>query len=352
MRYKSYFSFGIMAAAALGLTVACGSKGDSKSPVKELNEQEKIYAAVMRATGGKYDMYNAENLKMAARLEAASATIVKTAQGKDAKDTAYGVQVRFLLKDIGPEISARKELVQREVVEPLTNDPGVPSKYTIEAVCGGADCDNLFAVLSEKDETAGAKAVVRKVAVIFKREKSLAQLKRQAEQKTLAKGKDGKSQTTEDVPFDETQPVDLEIRWSASPDANKFMGGMKTTIEQLAGSQQSKAHKDKWPQDSAGVDSKGTPAGSAAGTTSGTATDTGASAGSNSQRAGVTQDELIDVTQPLAGSKPMGLGGIGSDPSAHQQAPAAKESADQNKDGQSADQPVDPPVDPNGGEQQ
>lgn len=340
MQFKTMVSWSVLTAATLSLTVACGSPNDKKAPVKnQQQKEENIQAGLTKLTGGKFNPGAAENMKMAAQLEAASATVTKL-PGKDEKQIVWGVRVRFLLKGL-PEIAAQKELGQSQDLEALQNDAGVPSKYLIEAVCGGTNCDRVTAILSEK-AAAGSGVEASRIAVIFKREKSFSEMKQLAEkkrqEKANGKSKDDGKDKSVSLEFDETKPMALKVFWSSSGSAGGMSGGVKKTIEDLEGTELLKAHQAaKWPAEhedgnkvlepaiETGTGTTGTGAGEGtegalpdvelnreAGAAQGNGAGAGSGADTEDTRGGGSGTEQPPAaSSPIPGSAPLGQGGTG-----------------------------------------
>lgn len=264
----------IFALTVLTLIVACGDKGNNHGATEftttgaNLSEDEKFERTLRGTFGDSYNRASEENLRLAARIEGASATVERLADDS-AGNVMHGVHVKFLLKDEPGEISAQKALYNK-VVEPLTNDPGVDPKYSISARCLGNTCLGLIAILTERTRVAASGAaasnaagdsavtetgtttttgagevreLVSQTVIIFQRVKKNTS---PATGGQTGKDKNASNSNDMEIAVGETQP--MVVVWSASADPKRFNGGTKPSTEEI----QRRRHGQSVPDPSPG----------------------------------------------------------------------------------------------------
>ena len=159
----------ISGSAVLAIGAACGT-GGSSTPVKVRTQGDKVDAALAKAFGGTYNRLDPANIDLAQRLEGGSAVVEKrertdkVVSGEPDFDMSIKLIIRRPGKDSdkalavaysGPVSAAKLTKLERVESKLMLNSDA--QSYVVQAMCSGANCDQVWALVGECDASAPAK---------------------------------------------------------------------------------------------------------------------------------------------------------------------------------------------------
>jgi hypothetical protein len=152
LKFSTVARFGIVAAAAATLTIACGkpqSSVSAKPGAGKAKTEEKIAEVLKAKLKGQYKPEAPENLELAGRLEGSSAEVTSQ-YDESGKPTAHNVAVEFVITGEENPLQAAGTLTDMEM-HVLAEGLGANKNYRIHAGCTNQACIGVLAVVEYVD---------------------------------------------------------------------------------------------------------------------------------------------------------------------------------------------------------